>query len=56
MTEAESDYDRLRRAERELDLHRPEVVEPVEETQAAADAVEDEAPMRDVSEREGRAA
>jgi hypothetical protein len=45
MTEPESEYDRLRRAQRELELSGREVVKPIEETDEAEAAVEDEAPL-----------
>jgi hypothetical protein len=45
MTEPTSEYDRLRRAERELGLSGREVVKPIEETDETEEAVEDEAPL-----------
>jgi hypothetical protein len=45
MTEPESEYERLRRAERELGPPGREVVKPIEETDEAEEAVEDEAPL-----------
>lgn len=54
--QAGNDYERLRRAEQELGGMRPELVEPIEETREAEDAVEDEAPLPGLGGREGRAA
>lgn len=54
MTEPQSEYERLRRAERELSQSGREVVKPIEETDEAEAAVEDEAPLPDLNPPETR--
>lgn len=49
MTESESEYEKLRRAARELGGSPAYVVEPIEETEEFAEAVRDEAPVAELA-------